>query len=165
MAVFCQNLTLVALSSRYALSMQVGALFKKFGLFLNTPLITAGAIFVWVLYKYRSYGRIYRSHSEDGHNTLLRTVGTQVPNYTLSVLRRLLNTTWQSNLRKKGFETGPFNCDSTFFHWMCFCGSRAQPVESNLFYSPTDVLRTHLRNDQLGNRQFTEWKTIWDRQL
>jgi len=39
MAVCCQNLTLGALSSRSALSVLVGALFKKFGLFLNTPLI------------------------------------------------------------------------------------------------------------------------------
>jgi hypothetical protein len=37
MAVCCQNLTLGALSSRSALSLLVGALFKKFGLFLNTP--------------------------------------------------------------------------------------------------------------------------------
>jgi hypothetical protein len=36
MAVCCQNLTLGALSSRSALSLLVGALFKKFGLFLNT---------------------------------------------------------------------------------------------------------------------------------
>jgi len=40
MAVYCQNLTLGALSSRNALSVLVGALFKKFGLFLNTPRIT-----------------------------------------------------------------------------------------------------------------------------
>jgi hypothetical protein len=33
----CQNLTLGALSSRSALSVMFGALFKKFGLFLNTP--------------------------------------------------------------------------------------------------------------------------------
>jgi hypothetical protein len=33
MAVCCQNLTLGALSSRSALCMLVGALFKKFGLF------------------------------------------------------------------------------------------------------------------------------------
>jgi hypothetical protein len=39
MAVCCQNLTLGALSSRSALSMLVGALFKKFGLFLNTSRI------------------------------------------------------------------------------------------------------------------------------
>jgi hypothetical protein len=39
MAVCCQNLTLGALSSRSALSVLVGALFKKFGLFLNTLLI------------------------------------------------------------------------------------------------------------------------------
>jgi len=36
MAVCCQNLTLGALSSRSALSMLFGALFKKYGLFLNT---------------------------------------------------------------------------------------------------------------------------------
>jgi hypothetical protein len=35
MAVCCQNLTLGALSSRSALSLLVGALFKKFGLFSN----------------------------------------------------------------------------------------------------------------------------------
>ena len=39
MAVYCQNLTLGALSSRIAISVLVGALFKKFGLFLNTPRI------------------------------------------------------------------------------------------------------------------------------
>jgi hypothetical protein len=39
MAVCCQNLTLVALSSRSALSVFVGVLFKKFGFFLNTPRI------------------------------------------------------------------------------------------------------------------------------
>ena len=39
MAVYCQNLTLGALSSRSALSVLVGAIFKKFGLFLNTPRI------------------------------------------------------------------------------------------------------------------------------
>jgi DTW domain-containing protein YfiP len=36
MAVYCQNLTLGALSSCSALSVMVGALFEKFGLFLNT---------------------------------------------------------------------------------------------------------------------------------
>jgi hypothetical protein len=35
MAVCCQDLTLGALSSRNALSVLVGALCKKFGLFLN----------------------------------------------------------------------------------------------------------------------------------
>ena len=39
MAVCCQNLPLGALSSRSALPVPVGALFKKFGLFLNTPCI------------------------------------------------------------------------------------------------------------------------------
>ena len=37
MAVCCQNLTLGALCSRSALSELLGAQFKKFGLFLNTP--------------------------------------------------------------------------------------------------------------------------------
>jgi len=37
MAVCCQNLTLGAFSSRFTLSLLVGALFKKFVLFLNTP--------------------------------------------------------------------------------------------------------------------------------
>jgi hypothetical protein len=37
MAVCCQTLTLGALSSCSALSMLVGALFKKISLFLNTP--------------------------------------------------------------------------------------------------------------------------------
>jgi uncharacterized integral membrane protein len=36
MAVCCQNLPLGALSIRSALSLLVGELFKKFGLFLNT---------------------------------------------------------------------------------------------------------------------------------
>ena len=39
MAVYCQNLTLGALSSLSAFSVLVSALFKKFGLFLNTPRI------------------------------------------------------------------------------------------------------------------------------
>jgi uncharacterized integral membrane protein len=37
MAVCCQNLPLGALSSGSAPSVLVGVLFKKFGLFLNTP--------------------------------------------------------------------------------------------------------------------------------
>jgi hypothetical protein len=37
MAVCCQNLTLGVLSSHSALSVLVGTLFKKFGLFLNMP--------------------------------------------------------------------------------------------------------------------------------
>ena len=39
MAVYWQNLTLGALSNHSALSLLVGALFKKFGPFLNTPRI------------------------------------------------------------------------------------------------------------------------------
>jgi len=42
---FCyKNLTLGVLSSRTALSLLVGALFKKFGLFLNTPRIHKACI-------------------------------------------------------------------------------------------------------------------------
>jgi len=37
MAVCCQNLTLGALSSHSVLSVLVGTLFKRFGLFLNKP--------------------------------------------------------------------------------------------------------------------------------
>jgi len=37
MVVCCQNLMLGALSSHSVLSVLVGMLFKKFGLFLNTP--------------------------------------------------------------------------------------------------------------------------------
>jgi hypothetical protein len=37
MAICCQNLTLGALSTCSALSVLVGVLFKKFGLFLNMP--------------------------------------------------------------------------------------------------------------------------------
>jgi len=40
MAVCCQNLTLGALSIDSALSVLVGALFKKFGFFLNMPRIS-----------------------------------------------------------------------------------------------------------------------------
>jgi hypothetical protein len=39
MAVCCQNLPLGAISSRSAPSVLVGALFKKFGLFLKAPRI------------------------------------------------------------------------------------------------------------------------------
>ena len=42
MAVCCQNLTLRRTSSHSALSMLVGTLFKKFGLFLITPHILSG---------------------------------------------------------------------------------------------------------------------------
>ena len=44
MAVCYQNLTLGALSSRSALSVLVGALFKKFGLFLNMPRVLQGRV-------------------------------------------------------------------------------------------------------------------------
>jgi hypothetical protein len=39
MAIYCQNLTIGALSGHNTLSVLVGVLFKKFGLFLNTPSI------------------------------------------------------------------------------------------------------------------------------
>jgi hypothetical protein len=43
----CHNLSLGALSSRSALSVLVGALFKKFGSFLNTPRILLRCFAVW----------------------------------------------------------------------------------------------------------------------
>jgi hypothetical protein len=51
MVVCCQNLTLGALSNRGALSALVGALFKKFGLFLNTPRI----YFIALCYTFRPF--------------------------------------------------------------------------------------------------------------
>jgi hypothetical protein len=53
MAVCYQNLTLGALNSRSALSVLVDALFKKFSLFLNTPLIQI----------------LLKSHKNNGHVT------------------------------------------------------------------------------------------------
>jgi hypothetical protein len=47
MAVCCQNLPLGALSSRGAPSVLAGELFKKFGLFLNTPCIFENKIWHW----------------------------------------------------------------------------------------------------------------------
>jgi len=52
----CQILTLGALSNRSALPMLVGALFKKFGLFLNTPRLTQQ---VHTVIKYFSYTNFY----------------------------------------------------------------------------------------------------------
>jgi len=48
MAVCCQNLPLGALSNRSAPSVLVGALFKKFGLFLNTGVFRINLIFVYI---------------------------------------------------------------------------------------------------------------------
>jgi hypothetical protein len=56
MVVCCQNLTLSALSSRSARSVLAGALFKKFGLFWNTPRIYCEILFV----KYCFAGNIFR---------------------------------------------------------------------------------------------------------
>jgi hypothetical protein len=56
MAVCCQNLTLGVLSSRSALSVLVGALFKKFGLFLNTTRILVDSLMVAMLYS-QTYSR------------------------------------------------------------------------------------------------------------
>jgi hypothetical protein len=53
MVVCCQNLMLGALSSCSALSMLVGAIFKKFGLYLNTlhiPYIQTSSQNIYVLY-------------------------------------------------------------------------------------------------------------------
>jgi len=56
MAVCCQNLTLSAINSRSALSVLAGALFKKFGLFLNTSRIHYEILFV----KYCVAGTLFR---------------------------------------------------------------------------------------------------------
>jgi len=53
MAVCCQNLTLGALRNRSALSVLVCALFKEFGLFLNTPLILLQQL------KYRLFDMVF----------------------------------------------------------------------------------------------------------
>jgi len=42
MVVCCKNLRLGEFSSRSALSVLIGVLFKKFGLFLNTPHTSVG---------------------------------------------------------------------------------------------------------------------------
>ena len=75
-AICSQTMTLGALSSRSALSMLVGALFKKFGLFLNNPRIVA--------IPDRHVGRTYLSHLqgaflEDGTDRLSRNVGKELP--------------------------------------------------------------------------------------
>jgi hypothetical protein len=49
MARSCQNLTLGGVISRSALSMLVGVLFKKFGLFLNMPCVISELIVVFTL--------------------------------------------------------------------------------------------------------------------
>ena len=57
MTVCCQNLTLGALSSRSTLSVLVGALFEKFGLFLNTPrTCIACVVFVYIRQGRRQQG-------------------------------------------------------------------------------------------------------------
>ena len=57
MEVYCQTLTLGVLSSRSVLSVLVGALFKNFGLFLNTPPIHYEILFV----KYCVVGTLFRT--------------------------------------------------------------------------------------------------------
>jgi hypothetical protein len=49
----CQNLTLGALSSRSALFVLVGELFKKFGLVFNTPCISLLLPVDWICSKAR----------------------------------------------------------------------------------------------------------------
>jgi len=76
MAVCNKDLSLVALSSRRALSVLVCAVFKKFGLFLNNPRIVA--------IPDRHVGRTYLSHLqgaflEDGTDRLSRNVGKELP--------------------------------------------------------------------------------------
>jgi len=57
MADYCEDLTLGALSSRSALSLLVGALFKKFSLFLNTP-----CIYLYLYWAFRISTQIFQSH-------------------------------------------------------------------------------------------------------
>jgi hypothetical protein len=61
-----QNLTLGALSSRSALSMLVGALFKMFDLLLNTPRIFAVSIISMLVSQIvkTNFGRFIGSSSE-----------------------------------------------------------------------------------------------------
>jgi hypothetical protein len=70
MAVCCQNLTLGALSSYSMLSVLVGALFKKFGLFLDTPRIYK---FVWFCIVFRSWVLVYRSDDSPKNGPKLTT--------------------------------------------------------------------------------------------
>jgi hypothetical protein len=58
MAVCCQNLPLGALSSRSAPSELVGALFKKFGLFLNTGVFLTRFLLTTVKYELNSTDEI-----------------------------------------------------------------------------------------------------------
>ena len=60
MAICCQNLTLGAVSSHSMLSLLVGALFKKFSLFLNTP-CTSG-FYCWIHNECSKYPALASGH-------------------------------------------------------------------------------------------------------
>jgi hypothetical protein len=67
MAICCQNLTLGAVSSCSAFSMLVGALFKKFGLLLNTPRILAQFSLEWEMFQTKVLDKI-RTHFFMSHS-------------------------------------------------------------------------------------------------
>jgi hypothetical protein len=63
MAVCCQNLTLDVLSGHSILSVLVGELFKKFGLFLNTPCTSwLGGLLISDIQKYLSIFKLKLIH-------------------------------------------------------------------------------------------------------
>jgi hypothetical protein len=68
MAVCCQNLPLGALSSRNAPSVLVGALFKKFGLFLNTGVYMAEQY----INEYQSLQLYHKTYSENANEEVQR---------------------------------------------------------------------------------------------
>jgi hypothetical protein len=70
MAVCCQNLTLGALSSRSALSMAIGALFKKFGFFFNNPRVSSRIYFCCVFVLSKCFVVILHVGAKTCRNTL-----------------------------------------------------------------------------------------------
>lgn len=116
-------------------------------------------------YKYRSYGRKYSFHSEDGLNTLLHNVGTQVPNYMLSVPLRLLNTTWQSNLRKKD-SNWAFQHSLYVFFAQCFSMGIKINQHNQIFSAPPQkscepvFVMTNQPTDSLTNKKHLRPTTV-----
>ena len=103
MAVCCQNLTLGALSSRSALSLLIGALFKKFGLFLNTPrtLLLNGPIYV-LFYKRFLFWDVSRCRLVVRY----RRFGTSVPS----------TPRWEPEILAKYFVFSPIKKGNIFQH-------------------------------------------------
>jgi hypothetical protein len=101
MADYCQNLTLGALSSRSSISVLVGALLKKFGLFLNTPCLSTqqskDSVFYWRItpctmingYKrFRETQCCHHFYTEDSDSSVVRNAGNYLSDYTASHPRR-----------------------------------------------------------------------------